>query len=81
MLGLRQYGIDINGYVNHSVEGLCLWLQKRSARKPTWPGMWDNFVSTNCIRHSILPVLLGVLAKISNNRGLCSESGLQYYQV
>ncbi|XP_059078536.1 uncharacterized protein LOC131876999 [Tigriopus californicus] len=45
MLGLRQYGIDINGYVNHSVEGLCLWLQKRSSRKPTWPGMWDNFVS------------------------------------
>ncbi|TRY75519.1 hypothetical protein TCAL_11207, partial [Tigriopus californicus] len=47
MLGLRQYGIDINGYVNHSVEGLCLWLQKRSSRKPTWPGMWDNFVSAH----------------------------------
>ena len=44
LLGVRKYGIQINGYVHHSSLGLCLWLQKRSALKPTWPGMMDNFV-------------------------------------
>ena len=44
MFGFRQYGIDINGYVNHPDLGLCVWLQKRSSTKPTWPGKWDNFV-------------------------------------
>jgi hypothetical protein len=42
---LHQYGIDINGYVNHPEKGLCLWFQRRSLNKPTWPGMMDNFVS------------------------------------
>ena len=32
------------GYVLHSTLGLCLWFQKRSATKPTWPNMMDNFV-------------------------------------
>lgn len=45
LFGLRQYGVDINGYVNHPEKGLCLWFQRRSKDKPTWPGMWDNFVS------------------------------------
>ena len=44
LLGVRKYGIQINGYVRHSSLGLCLWLQKRSVLKPTWPGMMDNFV-------------------------------------
>lgn len=44
LLGVRKYGIQINGYVRHSGLGLCLWLQKRSVLKPTWPGMMDNFV-------------------------------------
>ena len=44
LLGVRKYGIQINGYVRHSGLGLCLWLQKRSVHKPTWPGLMDNFV-------------------------------------
>eukprot|EP00096_Caligus_rogercresseyi_P013649 TRINITY_DN6275_c0_g1_i1.p1 TRINITY_DN6275_c0_g1~~TRINITY_DN6275_c0_g1_i1.p1 ORF type:complete len:243 (+),score=46.57 TRINITY_DN6275_c0_g1_i1:1568-2296(+) len=44
LFGIRQYGIDINGYVNHPDKGLCLWFQKRARSKPTWPGRWDNFV-------------------------------------
>merc|ERR550532_2405140 len=44
LFGVRQYGVHINGYVNHSSLGLCLWFQKRSLTKPTWPGMMDNFV-------------------------------------
>ena len=45
MFGLRQYGVDINGYVMDPEKGLCIWMQKRSVSKPTWPGKWDNFVS------------------------------------
>ena len=44
LFGIRMYGCHINGYVNHSSLGLCLWTQKRSMTKPTWPGMNDNFV-------------------------------------
>ena len=44
LFGVLTYGCHINGYVNHSSLGLCLWTQKRSMTKPTWPGMNDNFV-------------------------------------
>ena len=29
MFGVRKYGVQINGHVQHSQAGLCLWLQKR----------------------------------------------------
>jgi len=45
MFGLRQYGIDVNGYTNHPELGLCMWMQRRAKTKPTWPGMLDNFVA------------------------------------
>ncbi len=38
ILGLRKYGVHINGYVNHSVQGLCMWIQRRSPTKQTYPG-------------------------------------------
>jgi 8-oxo-dGTP pyrophosphatase MutT (NUDIX family) len=44
LFGVRQYGVHINGFVRHSVQGLCLWLQRRSPNKQTWPNMMDNFV-------------------------------------
>jgi len=44
LLGVRKYGVQINGYVRHASLGTCLWLQQRSVMKPTWPGMMDNFV-------------------------------------
>ena len=44
LFGIRSYGCHINGYVRHSSLGLCLWTQKRAIKKPTWPGLWDNFV-------------------------------------
>lgn len=44
LFGVRQYGVHINGFVRHSSQGLCLWLQRRSASKQTWPNMMDNFV-------------------------------------
>ncbi|CAG7632322.1 unnamed protein product [Allacma fusca] len=44
LFGIRQYGVDINGYVHHPTKGLCVWLQKRSITKQTWPGKMDNMV-------------------------------------
>lgn len=44
LFGICNYGVDINGYVQHPKLGLCIWLQKRSATKQTWPGKWDNMV-------------------------------------
>ena len=44
MFGLRQYGVDVNGYVKDDNDQISVWLQKRSVTKPTWPGRWDNFV-------------------------------------
>jgi len=44
LFGLRQYGIHINGFVRHSTRGDCLWLQRRSATKQTYPGLLDSLV-------------------------------------
>ena len=44
LFGVLTYGCHINGYVNHSSLGLCLWTQKRSTNKETWPGVRDSFV-------------------------------------
>ncbi|XP_026473765.1 uncharacterized protein YJR142W [Ctenocephalides felis] len=44
LFAIRNYGVDINGYVHHPVKGLCIWLQQRSDTKQTWPGKWDNMV-------------------------------------
>lgn len=44
LFGIRNYGVDINGFVNHPELGLCIWLQRRSPTKQTWPGKWDNMV-------------------------------------
>jgi len=44
LMGVRKYGIQINGFVRHKKLGTSLWFQQRSLHKPTWPGMMDNFV-------------------------------------
>lgn len=38
-------GVEINGYIQCPVRGLCIWLQQRSPTKQTWPNKWDNMVS------------------------------------
>ena len=45
MFGIRQYGVDLNGYTHHPEKGFCVWIQRRSLEKPTWPGKLDNMVS------------------------------------
>ena len=42
--GLRAFGIHVNGLVRGR-GGLALWIARRAADKPTYPGMLDNFVA------------------------------------
>lgn len=44
LFGIKNYGINVNGYVRHPELGLCLWLQKRSEHKQRWAGYWDTVV-------------------------------------
>ena len=48
LFGLRQYGIQINGIVRHSIRGDCLWLQRRSSTKQTYPGIPDETCYADC---------------------------------
>nr|CAG4650170.1 EOG090X06MA [Sida crystallina] len=59
LFGIRQYGVDINGYTRMPKEGVCLWLQRRARSKPTWPGMWDNMAAGGLsVGHSVLETAL-----------------------
>lgn len=42
--GVRAYGVHVNGYVE-TKSGLELWVARRSASKPTWPGLLDHIVA------------------------------------
>jgi len=44
LLGVRKYGVQINGFVKHATKDTCLWFQQRALSKPTWAGLMDNFV-------------------------------------
>lgn len=63
LFGLRQYGVDINGYVRHPTKGLCIWMQKRAADKQTWPGMMDNMVRSFFARNFLQILHFAVVQK------------------
>jgi 8-oxo-dGTP pyrophosphatase MutT (NUDIX family) len=59
LFGVRQYGVEINGYTRHPQLGMSLWLQRRALSKPTWPGKWDNMVAGGLsVGHSVLDTAL-----------------------
>ncbi|XP_057373390.1 uncharacterized protein LOC130694337 [Daphnia carinata] len=59
LFGVRQYGVEINGYTRHPQLGMSLWLQRRALTKPTWPGKWDNMVAGGLsVGHSVLDTAL-----------------------
>lgn len=31
LFGIRNFGVEINGYIRHPQKGLCIWLQQRSS--------------------------------------------------
>ena len=44
LLGIRQYGVHMNGYIYDADNELKMWIGRRSPTKPTYPGMLDNTV-------------------------------------
>lgn len=51
-LSPQAYGVHINGYVGDAAAagGHRLWVARRSATKPTWPGMLDHIVAGGQVR-------------------------------
>ena len=43
LLGLQAFGVHITGWVRHSSLGCCVWLQRRSSTKQTYPGKLGKF--------------------------------------
>ena len=43
--GIKAYGIHMNGYVTLPDGTKELWVARRSADKPTWPGRLDHIVA------------------------------------
>ncbi|ODQ47446.1 hypothetical protein PICMEDRAFT_71518 [Pichia membranifaciens NRRL Y-2026] len=45
LFGLVMYGVHINGYVKSPSGEYKMWVPRRAADKPTYPGMLDNTVA------------------------------------
>ena len=45
LLGIRAYGVHVNGYTTAPDGTLRLWVARRSMTKPTWPGKLDHLVA------------------------------------
>jgi len=45
LYGIMSYGVHINGYVEGADGTLRMWVARRSASKPTWPGCLDQVVA------------------------------------
>lgn len=43
--GIKAYGVHMNGFVKDSSGNEFLWVARRSAAKPTFPGMLDHLVA------------------------------------
>jgi Domain of unknown function (DUF4743) len=49
LLGIKGYGVHVNGYVRKA-GGLHLWVARRSADKPSWPGKLDHIAAGGQVR-------------------------------
>ncbi|GFR47377.1 hypothetical protein Agub_g9089 [Astrephomene gubernaculifera] len=45
LLGIKAYGVHVNGFVRQPDGGLKLWVARRSMTKPLWPGKLDHIVA------------------------------------
>eukprot|EP00106_Octopus_bimaculoides_P015383 XP_014782825.1 PREDICTED: nudix hydrolase 24, chloroplastic-like [Octopus bimaculoides] len=55
IFGIHSYGTHLNGYTYSADGKLMMWIGRRSATKPTWPGKLDNLSAGG------LPVNMSVL--------------------
>ncbi|CAH1266196.1 Hypp3317 [Branchiostoma lanceolatum] len=42
LLGVKQYGVHVNGYVEHPQKGRLMWIGRRAKNKSTYPGKLDQ---------------------------------------
>ena len=54
LLGIRAYGVHVNGYTTAPDGTLRLWVARRSMTKPTWPGKLDHLVAGG-LPHGVAP--------------------------
>ena len=71
LFGLRQYGIHINGFVKHSTRGDCLWLQRRSPTKQTYPGFFIANI-LNALTNSFIALAFVIFHNFSEHIFLVS---------
>ncbi|XP_030828536.1 nudix hydrolase 24, chloroplastic isoform X1 [Strongylocentrotus purpuratus] len=45
LFGVKQYGVHVNGYYKHPIDGICMWIGKRSSTKQTYPGKLDQIAA------------------------------------
>ena len=73
-LGLRAYGVHINGFVRDG-EHTKMWIARRALDKPTYPGMLDNMVAGG------LPIDIGlrenVLKECAEEAGIPEELAIR----
>ena len=50
---MRKYGVHVNGYFYTEGGTLVMWIGKRSALKPKWPGLLDNIVCVMVISYYV----------------------------
>ena len=55
LIGVRKYGVHINGYFYTEEGSLVMWIGKRSILKPKYPGLLDNIV---CVTSVLMFVFL-----------------------
>eukprot|EP00794_Sanderia_malayensis_P007038 gene7038-7827_t len=77
LFGIHTYGVHVNGFVRNDDNQLSMWIGRRSANKPTWPGKLDNMVGggltsrvriedvlvKECLEEAMVPEELAKLAK------------------
>lgn len=44
MFGARGFGVHVNGFVR-TRDGICMWIARRAADRPAWPGLLDQMVA------------------------------------
>ncbi len=67
LFGIRAWGVHVNGFVRKG-GAIEMWVARRAADKPTYPGMLDNFVAGG------QPIGLGVIENVVKECG--EEAGV-----
>ncbi len=87
LLGLRAFGVHINGLVERK-DGLFLWVARRAADKPTFPGMLDHIaaggqpvglslrenVTKECAEEAGIPEAMAAQAQLIRSVRYCVET-------